>query len=438
MARNQYDAIVVGARCAGSPTAMLLARKGYKVLVVDRARFPSDTVSTHLLHPPGVAALARWGLLEPLVATGCPPIDTYAFDFGPFTLSGAPGTAEAPVAYAPRRTVLDKLLVDAAAQAGAEIREGFTVESVVVDDSGVVTGIRGHGGDGRTVTERAKMVVGADGRHSLVARAVGPEHYHQQPRLQVSYYSYWSDLPMEGRFETYPRPDRGFAAWPTHDDLTLVIGGWPMAEFQANKRNLDASFLTMLELAPAFADRVAAATRQGRLVGTAVPNFFRKPYGPGWALVGDAGYTKDFITAQGMHDAFRDAEGTPPPWTRRSPAPAPSTPPWPLTRPAATPRCCRCTSSPPSSPPSSPHHQNWRGCWGPSTATSRPWTASPRSSPACCPPPTSSPRSTWAACSPPPGRPWWSGDSRAWCCALVASISWSRVDRARGRRPVNG
>jgi 2-polyprenyl-6-methoxyphenol hydroxylase-like FAD-dependent oxidoreductase len=309
MAINQYDAIVVGARCAGSPTAMLLARKGYKVLVVDRARFPSDTVSTHLLHPPGVTALARWGLLEPLVATGCPPIDTYAFDVGPFTLSGAPGTAQAPVAYAPRRTVLDKLLVDAAAQAGAEVREGFTVESVVVDDRGVVTGIRGHGGDGRTVTEHAKVVVGADGRHSLVARAVQPEHYHQRPRLQVSYYSYWSDLPMEGRFETYLRPDRGFAAWPTHDDLTLVIGGWPMAEFQANKRNLDASFLKMLELAPAFAGRVAAATRQGRLVGTAVPNVFRKPYGPGWALVGDAGYTKDFITAQGMQDAFRDAEG---------------------------------------------------------------------------------------------------------------------------------
>jgi 2-polyprenyl-6-methoxyphenol hydroxylase-like FAD-dependent oxidoreductase len=438
MARNQYDAIVVGARCAGSPTAMLLARKGYKVLVVDRARFPSDTVSTHLLHPPGVAALARWGLLEPLVASGCPPIDTYAFDLGPFTLSGAPGTAEAPVAYAPRRTVLDKLLVDAAAQAGAEIREGFTVESVVVDDRGVVTGIRGHGGDGRSVTERAKVVVGADGRHSLVARAVGPEHYHQQPRLQVSYYSYWSGLPMEGRFQTYLRPGRGFAAWPTHDDLTLVIGGWPYAEHQANRVDVEGNVLTMLELAPAFADRVAAATRQGRLVGTAVANFFRKPYGPGWALVGDAGYNKDFITAQGMHDAFRDAEGCATALEEafagarslddamaayQSTRDAQVLPMYELTTQLAT---------------LQPHHPSWRGCWGPSTATSRPWTPSPRSSPACCPPPTSSPRSTWTACSPPPGRPWWRGDSRAWCCALVASISWSRVDRARGRRPVNG
>jgi flavin-dependent dehydrogenase len=144
VAQNQYDAIVVGARCAGSPTAMLLAQKGYRVLVVDRAAFPSDTLSTHVLHPPGVAALQRWGLLDRLVATGCPPIDTYSFDFGPFTISGAPGTADAPVAYCPRRTVLDKLLVDGASEAGAEVREEFTVDEVVVDD-GQVVGIRDAG-----------------------------------------------------------------------------------------------------------------------------------------------------------------------------------------------------------------------------------------------------------------------------------------------------
>jgi 2-polyprenyl-6-methoxyphenol hydroxylase-like FAD-dependent oxidoreductase len=307
MANNQRDAIVVGARCAGSPTAMLLARKGYEVLVVDRATFPSDTVSTHLLHPPGMAALRRWGLLERLVATGCPPIDTYAFDFGPFTISGAPGTDEAPVAHGPRRTVLDKLLVDAASQAGAEVREGFTVTEVVVDD-GRIVGVRGHGSDGRTVTERARVVIGADGRHSRVARAVGPEEYNQKPQLQVSYYSYWSGLPMDGRFETWIRPERAFAAWPTNDELTLVIGGWPYAELDANRDDLEGNFLKMLELAPSFAERVRAARREARFVGTAVPSFFRKPFGPGWALVGDAGYNKDFITAQGMQDAFRDAE----------------------------------------------------------------------------------------------------------------------------------
>jgi len=186
MADTRYDAIVVGARCAGAPTAMLLARRGHKVLVVDRATFPSDTVSTHLLHPPGVASLRRWGLLERLEATGCPPIDTYAFDFGPFTISGAPGTEEAPVAYGPRRTVLDKLLVDAAAEAGAEVREGFTVQDVVLTD-GRVTGIRGQDRHGRAVTERARVVVGADGRHSHVARAVGPEHYHERPPLLCGY-----------------------------------------------------------------------------------------------------------------------------------------------------------------------------------------------------------------------------------------------------------
>ena len=125
---KSYDAIVVGARVAGSPTAMLLARKGYKILLVDRATFPSDTVSSHIIHPPGVAALARWGLLDRLTKTGCPPIGTYMFDFGPVTVSGAPGTKESPVAYCPRRTVLDKLLLDAAAEAGAEVREGFAGE----------------------------------------------------------------------------------------------------------------------------------------------------------------------------------------------------------------------------------------------------------------------------------------------------------------------
>jgi 2-polyprenyl-6-methoxyphenol hydroxylase-like FAD-dependent oxidoreductase len=304
----RYDAIVVGARCAGSPTAMLLARHGHRVLVVDRSTFPSDTVSTHLIHPPGVAALRRWGLLDRVVATGCPPIDTYAFDFGPFTLSGAPGTPDSPVAYAPRRTVLDRLLVDAAAEAGAEVRERFVVDQLVTED-GAVVGVRGHGKDDRrTITERARVVVGADGLHSTVARAVRPEQYHEERPLLCGYYTYWSGLPMDNRFEAYDRPDRAFAAWPTNDDLTLVIAGWPVAEFEANKRDLEGNYLQTLALAPHFADRLRTATQEERLVGAVVPNFFRKPYGPGWVLVGDAGYNKDFVTAQGIQDAFRDAE----------------------------------------------------------------------------------------------------------------------------------
>jgi 2-polyprenyl-6-methoxyphenol hydroxylase-like FAD-dependent oxidoreductase len=308
MDQDRYDVIVVGARCAGSSTAMLLARLGYRVLVVDRSTFPSDTLSTHLVHPPGVAALQRWGLLDRVTASGCPPIDTYAFDFGPFTLSGSPGTPDSPVAYSPRRTVLDELLVEAAAGSGAEIREGFTVNDLVTED-GVVVGIRGHGRDDRrTVSEHARVVVGADGLHSLLARLVRPEEYHTRPPLLCGYYTYWSGLPMDGRFEAYDRPDRAFAAWPTNDDLTLVIAGWPYREFEANKKDLEGNYLRTLELAPLFAERIRTATREARLVGTAVPNFFRKPHGPGWVLVGDAGYNKDFITAQGIQDAFRDAE----------------------------------------------------------------------------------------------------------------------------------
>jgi 2-polyprenyl-6-methoxyphenol hydroxylase-like FAD-dependent oxidoreductase len=302
-----YDVIVVGARCAGSPTAMLLARRGYRVLLVDRATFPSDTVSTHVVHPLAVDALSRWGLLDALVATGCPPVHTYAFDFGPFTITGAPGTEDAPVSYCPRRTVLDKLLVDAAADAGAELREGFTVEEIVTED-GRVVGIKGRSREGATVTERAGVVVGADGRHSLVAEAVRPAQYHEKPPILCAYYTYWSDLPMAGRFETYVRPNRGFAAAPTHDGQTLLIAGWPHLEFEANKRDVEGNYQKTIALAPDFAERVRGAKREARFAGASVPNFFRKPYGPGWALVGDAGYNKDPITAQGILDAFQDAE----------------------------------------------------------------------------------------------------------------------------------
>jgi flavin-dependent dehydrogenase len=276
---------------------------------VDRATFPSDTISSHLVHPPGVAALQRWDLLDGVIASGCPPIHTYSFDLGPFTITGAPGTDDAPVAYCPRRTVLDKLPVDAAAEAGAEMREGFTVGELVFDN-GRVAGIRGHGKSGRTVTEHARVVVGADGVHSVVAQAVRPDQYHDKPRLQCSYYTYFSGLPMDGRFEVYLRPDRGrgFGVMPTNDDLTLVIGGWPFAEFEANKADIESNYLKIFDLVPPFAERIRAARREARFVGTAVPNYFRKPYGPGWALVGDAGYIKDFITAQGITDAFRDAE----------------------------------------------------------------------------------------------------------------------------------
>ena len=305
--RTSYDVIVVGARCAGAPTAMLLARKGYRVLLVDRAGFPSDTVSTHLVHPPGVAALARWGLLDDLVRTGCPPIERYAFDFGPFHLEGRPRPVDGcATAYAPRRTVLDTMLVDAAHRAGAEVRERFTVDGLVVDH-GRVVGVRGRSRAGASVVERARVVIGADGWSSRVARMVGAEEYLAKPALQWSSYTYWRDLPVDG-FETFIRPHRGGAALPTNDGLTLLIVGWPVAEAAAYKADVEGNYLRTLDLVPDLAERVRAATRVERFSGGNVPNLFRTPFGPGWALVGDAGYVRDPITAQGMSDAFRDAE----------------------------------------------------------------------------------------------------------------------------------
>jgi flavin-dependent dehydrogenase len=274
---------------------------------VDRATFPSDTVSTHFLHPPAVAKLRRWGLLDRLVATGCPAVPTYSFDFGPFTLTGSPHPVEGiSVGYGPRRTVLDKLLVDAAVQAGAELREHFSVEEVLLED-GAVVGIRGHANGGSSVVERARVVIGADGDHSLVARAVDAPRYNQRPALQSSYYTYWRGLNADA-FEAHIRPGRGWGVIPTHDGLTCVVVGWPIAEFDANKRDIEGNYLKTLEMSPEFHERIRGAVREARFVGAAEDNFYRTPFGPGWALVGDAGYHKDPITAMGISDAFRDAE----------------------------------------------------------------------------------------------------------------------------------
>ena len=308
---REYDVIIIGARCAGAPTAMVLASKGYRVLLLDRATFPSDTISTHIVHPPGVASLKRWGLLDRLASTGCPPITSYSFDFGPIKIVGSlqpyDGVSHA---YCPRRTVLDYLLVEAAVAAGAELRERFSVEEIMIKD-GCVTGVRGHTAGGMTITERARVVVGADGRHSMVANAVQAPRYDERPTLAVAYYAYWSGLRAEA-FDGYIRPSRAVGVAPTNDDLTMVTVNWPRTEFAAHRRHIEDTvanaFALVAELAE-LAERLAKATRETRFVGTGdLPNYFRRPYGPGWALVGDAGYHKDPLSAQGISDAFRDAE----------------------------------------------------------------------------------------------------------------------------------
>jgi 2-polyprenyl-6-methoxyphenol hydroxylase-like FAD-dependent oxidoreductase len=305
-----YDAIIVGARCAGSPTAMLLARKGYRVLLLDKAKFPSDTLSTHVVWPHGAEILDRWGVLDALAATGCPAIAlNMIFDVGPFALAGGVTDANAGRGgFCPRRTVLDKLLVDAAVESGVELREEFVVESLLWTGDRV-EGLRGRRRNGANVEERARVVVGADGVHSLVARAVGAREYDARPPLVTFYYAYYSGFEAED-IEQYVRDHFGAACFPTHDGLTLIAAVWPSRRFEEVRSDIEGHVRKVHESAPSVADRLRRARREERWVGTAgVPNYFRKPYGRGWALVGDAGYSKDPITAQGISDAFIDAEG---------------------------------------------------------------------------------------------------------------------------------
>ena len=304
-----YDAIIVGARCAGAPAAMLLARKGYRVLLVDKASFPSDTISTHIVWPHGAEVLDRWGLLDRLAATGCPPVALrMLFDVGPFALEGAVTDANyGRGGFCPRRTVLDKLLLDAAVDAGAEMREGFTVEALIRDGDRVA-GIRGHTRTGGAVEERARVVIGADGVHSLVAKGVRTPEYDCKPPLTTNYYSYFSGFPA-GDLEFYVRDYHAVGCFPTHGGLTLIAVLWPSSRFEEIRSDIDGHVQQAVELAPGVEERLVNARRETKWAGTAgVPNYFRQPYGPGWALVGDAGYDKDPISAQGISDAFIDAD----------------------------------------------------------------------------------------------------------------------------------
>ena len=304
-----YDAIVVGARCAGAPTAMLLARKGYRVLLVDQATFPSDTISTHIIWPHGAEVMDRWGLLDRVAETGCPPVAlNMTFDVGPFALKGGvTSTNRARGGFCPRRTVLDKILVDGAVDSGVEVREAFTVDELLWDDDRV-HGITGRSRSGGRVQERARIVIGADGVHSCVASAVRPAEYDTRPALATFYYTYYSGFDADD-LEQYVRDHHGAACFPTNDGLTLIAAVWPSSRFSEVRTDIEGHVRKVHESTPSVADRLQRARREEKWVGTAgVANYFRKPYGPGWALVGDAGYDKDPITAQGISDAFIDAE----------------------------------------------------------------------------------------------------------------------------------
>ena len=300
--------VVVGARCAGAPTALLAARAGCRVLLLDRARFPSDTISTHLVHQPGVAMLARWGVLDAVVATGCPPIESNSYHVADVHLHGASeASAGHTAAFAPRRHLLDQVLVDAALDAGADFRDQATVVDLLWSDSGVC-GVRYRSPDGTMHEERCRLVVGADGMRSTVARLVRTPMVLEDPTLTCVYYAYWTDLPV--RMELYETPGRFAGIIPTNDDLTVVALYYPQWEFEAVRHDARRAYLeNVRRIVPTLSDVRSAHGRFGKLYGMGDQrNFFRAAQGPGWVLVGDAGHHKDSITARGISDAFLQVE----------------------------------------------------------------------------------------------------------------------------------
>jgi flavin-dependent dehydrogenase len=303
-----FDAIVVGARCAGAPAAMLLARAGHRVLLLDKAAFGTDTLSTHLIHQPGVAALARWNLLDSVRATGCPPLDKVSYEVADIRLEGcARGVEGQRAGYAPRRHVLDPILVQAAIAAGAEYREKVTVTGLLHDDTGRVVGVEGRHA-GRAFTERAHLVIGADGMRSTVAGLVEAPYTVEHPRLTCAYYTYWTDVPAT--LELYERAGAWVAAVATNDGATLVLAYFPQSRFDEVRADAFPAYLEHVRTtAPGLHARMEGRQPVERLRGTGdQQNFFRQASGPGWALVGDASHHKDSITARGISDAFAQVE----------------------------------------------------------------------------------------------------------------------------------
>ncbi len=308
---DSYDVIVVGARVAGAATALLLARAGARVLCVDRARRGSDTLSTHALMRGGVAQLQRWGLLTELEAAGTPPVRRTVFHYG--TESSAVSikpAAGVDALYAPRRKVLDALLVDAATAAGATFHFGVDLVDLRRGDDGEVTGVvlRDH----RTGTRSAvtPLVIGADGTRSAVARLVGSTLQHSGSHASAVLYGYWSGFPSDG-YEWFYHPQLTAGTIPTNDGLTCVfVGGPPARVASVIRSGTPATAFERLAVAAGLGERLACAARAGtvRSVRGLQPGYLRSAAGNGWALVGDAGHWLDPMSTHGMTAALRDAE----------------------------------------------------------------------------------------------------------------------------------
>lgn len=305
-----WDAVVVGARVAGAATAMLLARLGQRVLVVDRGRAGTDTVSTHALMRGGVVQLHRWGVLDAVDAAGAPPIRKATFHYA---------DAEVPIPIepqygvdglrAPRRTVLDPVLVDAARAAGATVMHETRVIGLLRGAAGRVTGLTIARSDGAIEEIGARIVIGADGARSAIADLVGAETIHRKPHAAAVIYGYWPEPEPDG-YHWHFTPGASAGVIPTNDGLACVFAAMPPARFHEERvAGLPDLYRRVLaENDPALAERFTGKPVGPMRAHPGVPGFLRQAWGPGWALVGDAGYFKDPVVAHGMTDALRDAE----------------------------------------------------------------------------------------------------------------------------------
>ena len=309
MTTARYDVVVVGARAAGAMTAMVLARAGLRVLMVDRGEYGDDTISTHALLRGGVLQLSRWGLLERVVAAGTPPVRVSVFNYGEtqveVPIRPQPGV---DALYAPRRTVLDPILVDAALEAGVETRFGVTVTSLLRDRHGRVTGVAGRDGSGSRFAAAARFTVGADGMGSKVAHLAGARVERACTNAAAFIYGYWHGLP-DDRYQLFYRPGVAAGTFPTNEGESCVFAAVPRREFRSESRGgvVEAYSRLLDRAAPGAFEGASLAVARLR-VFSARPGFFRRSYGHGWALVGDAGYFKDPITSHGLTDALRDSE----------------------------------------------------------------------------------------------------------------------------------
>lgn len=309
--RAKYDAIIVGARAAGAATAMLLARKGLSVLAVDRARYGSDTLSTHALMRTAVVQLSRWGLLDRVKESGAPPVTCVTFHYPgeivPVELASSGGI---DALFAPRRTVLDRILADAAREAGAEVKFGVVVDDLRRDSSQRVTGISARDEQGEQLELEADIVVGADGIRSIVAQSAGAKLRRRAKNSGAVVYGYFAGVDAEG-YEWAYAPGVSAGLIPTNDGEVCVFVGGAEDDFRHRVfPDLDNRFPQLLaQASPGIAETVARGEKVSRFRGFAgVSGFIRDSVGRGWALVGDAGYFRDPITTHGISDAFRDAE----------------------------------------------------------------------------------------------------------------------------------